>query len=96
MKILALEKELPNATPERFNPHLYAEARQVWKLYEAGTLREIYFRQDWAGAVLILECADLDEARAVLGTLPLVREGLIAFDLIALKPYPGFARLFKD
>jgi hypothetical protein len=30
----------------------------------------------------------------VLETLPLVREGLIAFEVIPLKPYPGLWRLF--
>jgi len=42
----------------------------------------------------MLECADADEARAVLDTLPLVQAGLIAFDVWPLVPYSGFARLF--
>jgi hypothetical protein len=46
--------------------------------------------------VLILECADIEEAREVLNTLPLVKEGLITFDVIPLVPYPGFSRLFAD
>ena len=46
-------------------------------------------------AVLMLECADVDEARSVLDTLPLVREKLIGFELIPLMAYPGFARLFR-
>jgi hypothetical protein len=44
--------------------------------------------------VLVLECANLVEAQATLDQLPLVRAGLIDFDLVPLKPYPGFARLF--
>ncbi len=36
----------------------------------------------------------ISEARAALATLPLVREGLIDFELVPLAPYPGFARLF--
>jgi hypothetical protein len=32
----------------------------------------------------------------VLGTLSLVQAGLIAFEVIPLKPYPGLARLFAD
>ena len=94
MRILALEVETPGSTAEQFQPHLKAEARRVWELYQAGTLREIYFRQDWPGAVLILECADADEARDALATLPLVGAGLIAFEIIPLRPYPGLARLF--
>ncbi len=96
MKVIALEVETPGSTAEQFQPHLRAEARRVWELYQAGTLREIYFRQDWPGAVLILECADADEARAALATLPLVQAGLIAFEIIPLRPYPGLARLFSE
>jgi muconolactone delta-isomerase len=94
MKILAIEKEVPGVTADAFKPYLKEEASRVWDLYQAGVFRELYFRQDEPSAVLILECADVEEAEQVLGTLPLVREGLIAFDVIPLAPYPGFSRLF--
>jgi hypothetical protein len=96
MKILALERELPDVTAEQFPPHLQAEARRVWELYKAGILREMYFRQEKTEAVLILECASVAEARAALETLPLVREKLIDFELISLVPYPGLERLFSQ
>jgi muconolactone delta-isomerase len=96
MKILALEKELPNVTPEQFAPHLKAEAARAWELYQAGQVREIYFRADRSEAVLVLECADVEEAKSLLATLPLVQAGLIAFEVIPLVPYPGFERLFGD
>ena len=96
MKILALEKEIPDTTPEQFAPHLNAEAARVWELYQSGQLREMYFRGDREEAVLILECADKEEAESLLATLPLVKEGLIKFEVIPLVPYPGFERLFGD
>ena len=96
MRIIALEKEKPGFSVEEFRPHLKAEATRVWELYQAGIIREIYFRADVSEAVLILECADVNEASAVLATLPLVEAGLISFDIIPLRPYPGFARLFED
>jgi muconolactone delta-isomerase len=95
MKILAMEKEIAGVTAEEFTSHLKkAEAARVWELYQAGVFRELYFRQDRSDAVLVLECADVAEANQVLNTLPLVQEGLIAFDIIPLIPYPGFSRLF--
>ena len=95
MKILALEKEVPGITASAFTPALLKqEAARVWELQQSGMLREIYFRQDRSAAVLILECADSDQAQRVLATLPLVQAGLITFELIPLKPYPGLARLF--
>ena len=94
MKIIALEYEKPNATPEQFTPLLKPEAMRVWQLTQAGIVRETWFRADRHEAVLVLECASPEEARAALATLPLVEAGLIDFEVIPLVPYPGFERLF--
>ena len=95
MKILAIEHDTPAAAPEAFTDELkQAEARKVWELHQADILREIYFRADQSAAVLMLECATLDDARDVLNSLPLVRAGFITFELIPLRAYPGFSRLF--
>ncbi len=94
MKILALEKENPNATAADFQPLLRDEAAVVWQLYQEGIIREIYFRQDIHCAVVILECPDANTARQCLQQLPLVQAGLIEFEIIPLSAYPGFSRLF--
>ena len=94
MKILALEKELPGHADDEYRPHLRDEAARVWELYRSGLVREAYFDQERHTAVLVLECADAAEARGLLDCLPLVRAGLIDFDLLPLVPYDGFARLF--
>ena len=96
MKILALEHELSGATPEKFQQLARAEAARAWELYQQGSLRELYFRADRREAVLVLESEDAESARQVLETLPLVQHGLIAFELVPLAAYPGFARLFQD
>jgi len=95
MKILAIEKEIPGVAEDRFTGEiLKAEARKAWELYQSGILRELYFSADKNEAVLVLECAGAEEARRQLGQLPLVRAGLIDFDIIPLTAYPGFERLF--
>ena len=97
MKILAFEKAVPNTSPEQFAPRLKAEAARVWELYKSGHIRELYFRGDRTEAVLILECDDVEEAKGLLDSLPLVQAGLIRFEVIPLVPYHGFERLFgKD
>lgn len=96
MKILALEKEIAGKTAEDFQPHLTAEAARAWELYQSGIIREMYFRTDLHEAVLVLECPDIEEARHILNMLPLVREGLIDFEIIPLIPYSGFSRLFAE
>jgi hypothetical protein len=96
MKVLALEKELANTTENDFVPHLRPEAARVWELWQAGVIREMYFRQDVRKAVLILECESPEEAQEILGTLPLVKNRLIGFEVVPLVPYTGFSRLFTS
>ncbi len=95
MKILAIEKEMSGKTSKDFEPHLEAEAKVVWKLYQEDFIREIYFDKEKHSAVLILECDNEKEAKLKLENLPLVKEKLIQFKLISLIPYDGFDRLFK-
>jgi len=96
LKIIAIEKEVLGLTSADFQPHLEAEARLAGELTQSGVIREMHFRTDAYEAVLILECADEQEARDVLATLPLVKEGLISFEVIGLRPYDGFSRLFVE
>jgi len=95
MKILALEKEVANVSGDAFHRYLKAEAFKLWELYQAGVIREIYFRGDVRRAVLMLECGRPEEALQVLDSLPLVREGLISFEILPLIAYSGFSRLFS-
>ena len=95
MRILAIERPVPGANEARFTPEMgAAEARRVWELHQAGSIRDLYFRADETSAVLMLECDDVAAAHAVLASLPLVAAGLIEFELLPLRAYPGFGRLF--
>lgn len=94
MKILALEHELPNVKADLFKQFAMDEARRVWELTQAGIIRESYFRADRDEAVLVLECTSVSEAQEILSTLPFVHDKLITFEIIPLKAYPGFERLF--
>lgn len=95
MKIIALGKDVKGAAPEEFQALAEAEARKVWDLQQSEFLREAHFRRDRNDAVLILEANNVEEAENRLNDLPYVEAGLISFELIPLKPYPGLQRLFK-
>jgi hypothetical protein len=95
MRIVAIERPVAGVTDEQFTPEIAsAEARRAWDLHQAGTIRELYFHADRPMSVLILECGDLAEADAALSSLPMVAAGLIEFEVLPLRAYPGFARLF--
>jgi len=95
MKIIALEKEMTNARVLSFRKYAKAEAKALWQLYIDGIVREFYFRKEKNLAVLILEVKNKQTAKKALGSLPYVSKKLIEFELIPLRPYPGFQRLFK-
>jgi hypothetical protein len=96
MQVLALERAVPGVPDDAFTPALLrAEAERLWELNQAGVVRQAFFRMDRQEAVLLLEAVDAETARSVLDELPLVSAGLIDFDVVTLRAYPGFARLFR-
>jgi hypothetical protein len=95
MKILAIERQITKNDIEDKKALLKEEAISVYKLYLENSLREIYFN-DHHNAVLILECTSIAEAKKVLGRLPLVKNRIIEFDLMELRPYTGFSRLMTE
>lgn len=96
MNILALERELPGTLPDGFKRFAEGERRKACELHQAGRIRELYFRANQSTAVLMLECDSTEEAKNILGELPYVREGLIAFEITPFESLPCFTRLFKE
>lgn len=95
MKILARSKDVPGASWTGVEAILRAEAAEVWRLTQAGVIRNIWFTDPGRDAVIILECASVGEARSLLAALPLVKARFIQFDVAELRPYDGFDRLFE-
>jgi len=95
MRILAIDRLNPGVTFDRIAPLLNDEAAHAWQLYTKGVFRELYLRGDRPGAVIIAECASLDEVRTIFAELPLVRAKLIEFDFIPLEPFSPFGLLMK-
>lgn len=92
MQFLALtRRNADEFAPADFQAATPAEVRRVQELYMAGTVRQIWCREDSRGVALVIEAADAEAARAVLGTLPMHAKGMIAVETLApLAPYFGF------
>jgi hypothetical protein len=88
MRILALDRIVPNASLEKMKPLFRQEAQCAYELYKSGRIRELFFRTDRPGAAMLLECESTADARSLLDALPLVRAGLVEFELIPLGPFP--------
>lgn len=97
MKIIAIEKEIKGVSDSQFTKSiLKEEAEQAWQFYQQGFFREMYFTRGTNLAVIILECDGILEANQILNQLPLVKHGLIDFEINELLPYNGFERLFAQ
>ena len=94
MKLLAIENEVSSVNWDEENEVLINESYQVYHLFQEGIIRDIYFTEN-ENAVIILECTSKAEAANVLATLPLVKAGLISFEIMELRPYTGFDRIIQ-
>jgi hypothetical protein len=92
MKYLATEIEIEGVNWSNSETILKEEAKTALKFFEQGFIREMYFDEENC-AVLILECQSKSEAEKSLLLLPLVKAGMIKFEIKALMPYTGFSRL---
>lgn len=95
MKIIAIDRILPTATEDKIRDTVMLEAFHTWALYSKEVIREMYFRKDRPGVVLVLECASAQEARQLLNTFPLVKAGVIEFDVIPVGHFVPFATLLS-
>jgi len=91
MKVIAIAFPTEGTTFQNMTPVLPDEARRAWELLKTDVFREVYLRMDDLGAVVVLEADSIDAARDALATLPMVRAGLVSFDVVvsvgAFQPY---------
>lgn len=91
MQVIAVcRRRTESFTQEQFAPLLDSEAEAARTLYADGVLRSAWSREDVLGAVLLLECASLEEAKTALGRLPLYAAGMLEAQFIPLRGYRGF------
>jgi hypothetical protein len=63
-----------------------SEVRATVKLYLDGKIRQWYSRGDGKGVIFLIDAKTEDEARAVMDTLPLAKEGLMEHQYIPVGP----------
>lgn len=70
----------------QFRAAMPTEVARTVELYLQGGIEQWYVQKDANGVVFVLNAVSTDEARAKLARLPLVANGSMTFDLIALGP----------
>lgn len=79
-------------TDDTFTQWMAREQHRASTLYMEGHLRQIWLRDDVAGACILFEVDSADTARTLTESLPMMQQGMLQLDaIVPLKPYVGFA-----
>jgi len=70
-----------------------SEIRATVKLYLDGKIRQWYSRGDGKGVVFLIDAKTVDEAHAVVETMPLSKENLMDHEYIPVGPLMPLAAL---
>ncbi len=85
-KILALGRFVTPPTPEQVKEIFPHEVPDTLKLYLDGKIEQMWARQDQKGPVFLMNVTSVEEAHALLESLPLGRAKLMEFELVELTP----------
>jgi hypothetical protein len=94
MKVMAIASKTAAWTRELFEKHIQLEAPHTLQLYLDGKIEQFWFREN-IGPIFLMNVTSVEDARAVLGTLPLVSEGLHTYELMPVAPLAPLGRLIR-
>jgi hypothetical protein len=84
--VLVIETPKEGVTFPQVFAAMPEEARATVKLYLDGKIREWYSRGDGKGVVFLVNATSVDEARAIIESLPLAKEQLMDNQYIPVGP----------
>ena len=84
--VLATLTVKPGVSRDQISKVMPNEVRDTVALYLDGKIQQWYARGDGKGVVFLLDCQTVEEAKAILEKLPLIRENYAAFDYMPLGP----------
>jgi hypothetical protein len=73
-----------------------AEIRATVKLYLDGKIRQWYSKGDGQGVIFLIDARTVEEARAVMESLPLSKENLMDYEYIPIGPLMPLTGLIGD
>jgi hypothetical protein len=80
--VLVIQTPKQGVTPQRIMAVIPEEIQATVKLYLDGKIREWYSRGDGKGVIFLVDAKSVDEARALMETLPLAKERLMDHEYI--------------
>jgi hypothetical protein len=94
MKVFAIANPTKPLTPEDLKPHMDNEVPATLQHYLEGKIEQFWFREK-LGPIFLMDVASVEEAKSVLGTLPLVKADLMHYDLMPVGPLMPLGRLIQ-
>src|SRR5579871_1174908 len=94
--VLVMLTVKPEAPHEQVLKTMPDEVRATVRLYLDGKIRQWYGRSDGRGVAFILACKDIDEARSIMGALPLYKHNFVALQFTALTPLTPLRYLLNE
>ena len=85
-EVMVILTAKPGVTPDQIVKIMPAEIRATLKLYLDGTIRQWYSRGDGRGVIFLIDAETVDDARAVVDTMPLSNENLMDHEYIPVGP----------
>jgi hypothetical protein len=92
-EVMVILTAKPGVTRQQIMNVMPAEIRATVKLYLDGKIRQWYSRGDSRGVILFLDVKTVDEAHAIMDTLPLSKEDLMDHEYIPVGPLLPLAGL---
>ncbi len=94
--VLTMLSPKPGVVSEQIMKIMPAEIRATVPLYLDGKIQQWYMRGDGRGVIFILNCKDVEEARALIGSLPLSQAKLMDEQFIPVGPLLPRGMLLRD
>jgi hypothetical protein len=92
-EVMVIQTAKQGVTRQQIMNVMPAEIRATVKLYLDGKIRQWYSRGDGRGVVVFLDVKTVDEAHALIETLPLSKENLLDHEYIPVGPLLPLAGL---
>ena len=94
--VLTILTPKPGVTVEQVMKIMPAEIRATVPLYLDGKIQQWFTRGDGKGVIFLLNCMDVEEARALMESLPLSKENLVDEQFIPVGPLLPLGILLRD
>ena len=94
--VLTILTPKPGVRVEQVMKIMPAEIHATVSLYLDGKIQQWFTRGDGKGAIFILNCKDVEEARALVESLPLAKENLVDEQFIPVGPLLPLGILLRD